>query len=81
MHFESLHRFLNEEEQSMLEELNLETEQIADRIQEKMQKINEDVISLSNTIGHLEKELENGDIRIIQVSHLFCLLLTSSHSR
>ncbi|KTG07249.1 hypothetical protein cypCar_00014830 [Cyprinus carpio] len=65
-HFESLHRFLHEEEQAMLEELNQETEQKADRIQQKMLKINEDVISLSNTIGHLEKELENGDIRIIQ---------------
>uniref|UniRef100_A0A673MZB3 Tripartite motif-containing protein 35-like n=2 Tax=Sinocyclocheilus rhinocerous TaxID=307959 RepID=A0A673MZB3_9TELE len=65
-HFESLHQFLKEEEQAMLEELNQETEQKADRIQEKMLKINEDIISLSNTIGHLEKELGNGDIRIIQ---------------
>ncbi|KAK2867171.1 hypothetical protein Q8A67_025288 [Cirrhinus molitorella] len=65
-HFENLHQLLNKEEQAMLDELKQETELKVDRIDEKMLKINEDVTSLSNTIEHLEKELENGDIRIIQ---------------
>ncbi|XP_050955031.1 E3 ubiquitin-protein ligase TRIM35 isoform X1 [Labeo rohita] len=65
-HFKNLHQLLNKEEQAMLDELNQETEQKADCFEEKTLKINEDITSLSNTIEHLEKELENGDIRIIR---------------
>ncbi|RXN24073.1 cyclic nucleotide-gated cation channel beta-1-like protein [Labeo rohita] len=75
-HFKNLHQLLNKEEQAMLDELNQETEQKADRFEEKTLKINEDITSLSNTIEHLEKELENGDIRIIRVSLLFCVFCT-----
>lgn len=73
--FKPLHQLLDDEENAMLKELKLEKEKKLESLKDKSEKINEEIGKLTNTIKDLEKELNSGNIRIIQVSLSFSHLL------
>lgn len=80
--FKHLHQLLDDEEKAMLNELKLEKEKKLESLKDKIEKIGEEIGMLTTIIKDLKKELDSGDIRIIQVSTSFCHILTfypSSH--
>lgn len=64
--FKHLHQLLDDEENAMLNELKREKEKKMESLKEKSEKINKELGKLTTTIKDLEKELNSGDIRIIQ---------------
>ncbi|XP_078073399.1 zinc-binding protein A33-like [Mustelus asterias] len=55
--FEKLHRFLREEERIVLEDLKLEKEKKSQEMKERIEKITEEISSLSVTVQDIEQEL------------------------
>ncbi|XP_052002474.1 zinc-binding protein A33 [Xyrauchen texanus] len=66
--FKHLHQLLYDEEATMLAQLSNENEQKTQRMKDerKLQKMTQDILSLSNTIRSIRKELECGDVRFLQ---------------
>ncbi|XP_041068470.1 zinc-binding protein A33-like isoform X3 [Carcharodon carcharias] len=56
--FEKLHQFLREEERIVLEDLNLEKEKKSQEMKERIEKITEEISSLSVTVRDIEQELK-----------------------
>ncbi|XP_043534333.1 zinc-binding protein A33-like, partial [Chiloscyllium plagiosum] len=59
--FEKLHQFLHEEERIVLEDLNLEKEKSSQKVKERIEKITEEISSLSVTVQDIEQELREQD--------------------
>ncbi|XP_078073396.1 zinc-binding protein A33-like isoform X1 [Mustelus asterias] len=59
--FEKLHRFLREEERIVLEDLKLEKEKKSQEMKERIEKITEEISSLSVTVQDIEQELSEQD--------------------
>ncbi|XP_078422619.1 zinc-binding protein A33-like [Cetorhinus maximus] len=59
--FEKLHQFLREEERIVLEDLNLEKEKKSQEMKERIEKITEEISSLSITVRDIEQELSEQD--------------------
>ncbi|XP_041068466.1 zinc-binding protein A33-like isoform X2 [Carcharodon carcharias] len=59
--FEKLHQFLHEEERIMLEDLNLEKKKKSQEMKEMIEKITEEISSLSLTVRDIEQELSEQD--------------------
>ncbi|XP_048015497.1 E3 ubiquitin-protein ligase TRIM35 isoform X1 [Megalobrama amblycephala] len=64
--FKHLHQLLDDEEKAMLNELKLEKEKKMESLKDKIEKIGEEIGMLTTIIKDLKKELDSGDIRIIQ---------------
>ncbi|XP_038671654.1 tripartite motif-containing protein 35-like [Scyliorhinus canicula] len=59
--FEKLHQFLREEERTELEDLKLEKEKKSQEMKERIEKITEEISSLSVTVQDIEQELREQD--------------------
>ncbi|XP_072331791.1 zinc-binding protein A33-like [Scyliorhinus torazame] len=59
--FEKLHQFLREEERIELEDLKLEKEKKSQEMKERIEKITEEISSLSVTVQEIEQELSEQD--------------------
>ncbi|XP_038673522.1 zinc-binding protein A33-like [Scyliorhinus canicula] len=59
--FEKLHQFLREEERIELEDLKLEKEKKSREMKERIEKITEEISSLSVTVQDIEQELREQD--------------------
>ncbi|XP_048449774.1 E3 ubiquitin-protein ligase TRIM35-like, partial [Rhincodon typus] len=59
--FEKLHLFLREEERIMLEDLKLEKEKKSQEMKERIEKITEEISSLSVTVQDIEQKLREQD--------------------
>ncbi|XP_078422495.1 zinc finger protein RFP-like [Cetorhinus maximus] len=59
--FEKLHQFLREEERIVLGDLNLEKEKKSQEMKERIEKITEEISSLSVTVQDIEQELREQD--------------------
>ncbi|XP_078075178.1 uncharacterized protein LOC144497611 [Mustelus asterias] len=59
--FEKLHQFLCEEERIVLEDLKLEKEKKSQEMKERIEKITEEISSLSVTVQDIEQELSEQD--------------------
>ncbi|KAJ8363098.1 hypothetical protein SKAU_G00119290 [Synaphobranchus kaupii] len=64
--FEKLHRFLRDEEAALVATLKEEEEQKAQKIREKIEKMEGEIASLSDTIKTVEEEMEGEDISLLQ---------------
>uniref|UniRef100_UPI00398F6EB3 zinc-binding protein A33-like n=1 Tax=Pristiophorus japonicus TaxID=55135 RepID=UPI00398F6EB3 len=59
--FEKLHQFLREEEKTVLEDLKLEKEKNSREMEGRIEKITEEISSLSDTVQDIEQELSEQD--------------------
>ncbi|GCB62046.1 hypothetical protein scyTo_0014429 [Scyliorhinus torazame] len=59
--FEKLHQFLREEERIVLEDLKLEKEKKSQEVKERIEKVTEEISSLSVTVQEIEQELREQD--------------------
>ncbi|XP_049318923.1 E3 ubiquitin-protein ligase TRIM35-like [Astyanax mexicanus] len=64
--FEKLHQFLRDEEAVRIAALKEEEEQKSQMMRRKIEEMNEDISSLSDTIRNIEKEMEAEDIQFSQ---------------
>nr|XP_055048926.1 E3 ubiquitin-protein ligase TRIM35-like [Misgurnus anguillicaudatus] len=64
--FKQLHQLLDGEETRLIEELDQEKELKLQIMKEKIRKMNQDIMSLSNSVKDLEETLESGDITLLQ---------------
>uniref|UniRef100_A0A3B1INU3 Uncharacterized protein n=1 Tax=Astyanax mexicanus TaxID=7994 RepID=A0A3B1INU3_ASTMX len=65
--FEKLHQFLRDEEAVRIAALKEEEEQKSQMMRRKIEEMNEEISSLSDTIRNIEKEMEAEDIQFLQV--------------
>ncbi|XP_051721861.1 E3 ubiquitin-protein ligase TRIM35-like isoform X3 [Ctenopharyngodon idella] len=64
--FKHLHQLLYDEEKAMLAALNEEKKQKTEIMKDKIEKMNDEVLSLSKTITELRGNLDSGDIQFLQ---------------
>ncbi|KAI5107477.1 nuclear factor 7, brain [Silurus meridionalis] len=64
--FEKLHQFLQDEEAARITALREEEKQKSQMMMEKIEKLNRDISSLSDTISAIEKELRAEDVSFLQ---------------
>uniref|UniRef100_A0A3B1IU57 E3 ubiquitin-protein ligase TRIM39-like n=1 Tax=Astyanax mexicanus TaxID=7994 RepID=A0A3B1IU57_ASTMX len=64
--FEKLHQFLRDEEAVRIAALKEEEEQKNQMIRRKIEEMNEEISSLSDTIRNIEKEMKAEDIQFLQ---------------
>ncbi|XP_062390904.1 E3 ubiquitin-protein ligase TRIM35-like [Sardina pilchardus] len=64
--FEKLHQFLRDEEAARIAALKEEEEQKSQMMKEKIEKISEEISSLTDTIRAIEKEMGADDISFLQ---------------
>ncbi|XP_056596612.1 E3 ubiquitin-protein ligase TRIM35-like [Triplophysa dalaica] len=64
--FKKLHRLLDDEEKSMILELQQEKGQKLQTMREKVKKMNEDITTLADTIKDLEQTLDSRDIKFLK---------------
>ncbi|KAI4883686.1 hypothetical protein NFI96_031885 [Prochilodus magdalenae] len=64
--FEKLHQFLRDEEAARIAALKEEEEQKSQMMRRKIEKINRDLASLSDTIRNIEKEMGAEDVLFLQ---------------
>ncbi|KAG5283631.1 hypothetical protein AALO_G00044250 [Alosa alosa] len=64
--FEKLHRFLRDEEAARIAALREEEEQKSQMMKEKIEKMNREISSLSDTIRTIEKEMGADDVTFLQ---------------
>ncbi|XP_072331778.1 E3 ubiquitin-protein ligase TRIM35-like [Scyliorhinus torazame] len=78
--FEKLHQFLREEERIVLEGLKLEKEEKSQEMKERIEKITEEISSLSAAVQDIEQELrEQDNIKFLMVAlHLFFFFFVAS---
>uniref|UniRef100_A0A672QWZ6 Tripartite motif containing 35-40 n=1 Tax=Sinocyclocheilus grahami TaxID=75366 RepID=A0A672QWZ6_SINGR len=79
--FKDIHQLLDDEEKAMFNELKLEKKEKLESLKIKNEMISEEIQMLTNTIKDLEKELNSGDIRIIQVSSFMWATLITMFGR
>lgn len=78
--FKHLHQLLYDEEKAMLAALYKEKTQKTQLIKDKIEKMNDEILSLSKMIRELRGNLDSGDIQFLQVRpllfllYLYCLL-------
>uniref|UniRef100_A0A3B1K3G0 Zinc-binding protein A33-like n=1 Tax=Astyanax mexicanus TaxID=7994 RepID=A0A3B1K3G0_ASTMX len=65
--FEKLHQFLRDEEAVRIAALKEEEEQKSQMMRRKIEEMNEEISSLSDTIRNIEKEMKAEDIQFLQV--------------
>ncbi|KAG9269275.1 E3 ubiquitin-protein ligase TRIM39-like [Astyanax mexicanus] len=70
--FEKLHQFLRDEEAVRIAALKEEEEQKSQMMRRKIEEMNEEISSLSDTIRNIEKEMEAEDIQFLQFTQ-FCI--------
>ncbi|XP_041922806.1 E3 ubiquitin-protein ligase TRIM35-like [Alosa sapidissima] len=63
--FKKLHRFLRDEEAARIAALREEEEQKSQMMKDKLEKINSEISSLSDTIRAIEEEMGAGDITFL----------------
>ncbi|XP_036417127.1 tripartite motif-containing protein 35-like [Colossoma macropomum] len=64
--FEKLHQFLRDEEAARIAALKEEEEQKSQMMRRKIEEMNGEISALSDTIRHIEKEMEAEDILFLQ---------------
>ncbi|XP_036448288.1 nuclear factor 7, brain-like [Colossoma macropomum] len=64
--FEKLHQFLRDEEAARIAALKEEEEQKSQMMRRKIEEMNGEISSLSDTIRHIEKEMEAEDVLFLQ---------------
>ncbi|KAG9269268.1 tripartite motif-containing protein 35-like [Astyanax mexicanus] len=64
--FEKLHQFLRDKEAVRIAALKEEEEQKSQMMRRKIEEMNEEISSLSDTIRNIEKEMEAEDIQFLQ---------------
>ncbi|KAL6483762.1 hypothetical protein MHYP_G00086340 [Metynnis hypsauchen] len=64
--FEKLHQFLRDEEAARIAELKKEEEQKSQMMRRKIEEMNGEISSLSDTIRNIEKEMEAEDVLFLQ---------------
>uniref|UniRef100_A0A3B1IQU2 Tripartite motif containing 35-13 n=1 Tax=Astyanax mexicanus TaxID=7994 RepID=A0A3B1IQU2_ASTMX len=64
--FEKLHQFLRDEEAVRIAALKEEEEQKSQMMRRKIEEMNEEISSLSDTIRNIEKEMKAEDIQFLQ---------------
>ncbi|XP_062871544.1 zinc-binding protein A33 [Trichomycterus rosablanca] len=64
--FEAIHQFLRDEEATRLSELKQEEEEKSQTIRQKIDEMEDELTSLTNTIKFIEKEMSSQDIPFLQ---------------
>ncbi|XP_072512557.1 E3 ubiquitin-protein ligase TRIM35-like [Salminus brasiliensis] len=64
--FEKLHQFLRDEEAARIAALKEEEEQKSQMMRRKIEEMNREISSLSDTIRNIEKEMEAEDVQFLQ---------------
>ncbi|XP_072553289.1 E3 ubiquitin-protein ligase TRIM35-like [Salminus brasiliensis] len=64
--FENLHQFLRDEEAARIAALKEEKEQKSQMMRRKIEEMNREISSLSDTIRNIEKEMEAEDVQFLQ---------------
>ncbi|KAK3515350.1 hypothetical protein QTP70_018086 [Hemibagrus guttatus] len=64
--FRKLHQFLRHEHAAMMTKLEVETRQKTESLENKIEKIKKEILSLSTTIGAMKVELQSEDIRFLK---------------
>ncbi|XP_036448287.1 tripartite motif-containing protein 35-like [Colossoma macropomum] len=64
--FEKLHQFLRDEEAARIAALKEEEEQKSQMMRRKIEEMNGEISALSDTIRHIEKEMEAEDVLFLQ---------------
>lgn len=75
--FKYLHQLLYDEENAMLAALNMEKTQKTQLMKDKIEKMDNESLSLSSLITKLRDHLDSGDIQFLQVRPLLVFLCFS----
>lgn len=74
--FRKLHQFLFDEQAELITKLEVEVQQKIESLGGKIEKIKQEIISLSNTSDGIKVELQSEDIKFLKVRLSVCLSIS-----
>ena len=69
--FEKLHQFLRDEEAARIAALKEEEEQKSQMMRRKIEEMNGEISSLSDTVSAVEEQMGAKDVAFLQVGHFY----------
>lgn len=65
--FRKLRTFLQDEKAALVIKLEMEVQQKTESLEKKIEKIKQEILALSGTIGDIKVELQSEDIKFLKV--------------